>query len=166
MAHQFYDDIESTSASTVSTFKYFPQQHQEQEERLHPEEEPYTYKKKTKRRSKPFLPPISAVRRISWDNLSFDKNLERENSNHKKKASRSQKSSRMRGRNSGDSLNNTLRGSGNSFTGSNRSNPQESLNGRHNEEDKKTSSAVTIGRELFVVFILIIAGVFGSMAFQ
>jgi len=44
-------------------------------------------------------------------------------------------------------------------------NPQESLNGRHNEEAKKTSRALTIGRELFVVFILITAGVFGSMAY-
>lgn len=45
------------------------------------------------------------------------------------------------------------------------SNPQESLNGRHNEDDKKSTKAVIIGRELFIAFILITAGVFGSMSY-
>ena len=45
------------------------------------------------------------------------------------------------------------------------SNPQESLNGRHNEDDKKESKAVIIWRLLFVAFILVGAGVFGCVSF-
>lgn len=157
MASQYHSDVESTSASTVSTLRH-PQQNR-QEEDFQKEEQPQKYMKKKKRRSKPFLPPISSVRRISWDNISFDRDLYSSNGR-----SRSQKS--IKTRSSGNTLH-SFKGSAHSFSrsASSRSNPQESLNGRHNEEDKKSSKAVIIGRELFIIFILITAGVFGSMSY-
>ncbi len=170
------DDTESTSASTISTLNgKYPQQllqeyhFGEHEEQLHPEEyeeRPKYYKKNKKnrmqrRRNRPFLPPISAVRRISWDNCNLDRDGSNKTGNFSKdRHSRSTSNRAQRRRMSGGSFS-SLRGS--SIAGS--SNPQESLNGRHNEDDKKSSRAVTIGRELFVIFILITASVFGSMSY-
>ena len=164
----FKDDTESTSASTLSTMNGRNFHHQQQGHRSYSEQPTQKYKKKQKhKRTKSFLQPVSTVRQISWDNCSIS--VDRDNSseievNHEKsdRRGRSISSSRIRKRLSGN-FPNTLRGSGISMSGS--TNPQESLNGRHNEEDKKSSRAVTIGRELFIVFILITAAVFGSMSY-
>lgn len=45
-------------------------------------------------------------------------------------------------------------------------NPQDKLNGKYNEQDKKSSRAVIIGREIFIIFILAVAGVFGYLAYH
>jgi len=92
-------------------------------------------------------PPVSPVQRISFDNVAIEKlhtNIS--------KMSRGRMSSCSK-----ETLNAETRGSGSS------SNPHESLNGRHNEKDKDESRAVVLGRELFVAFILLVAGVFGCM---
>lgn len=169
------DDTESTSASTISTLNgRYPQrfqefQYAEHEEQLHPEqyeeEEPrqkYYKKNKMQRRSRPFLDPISAVRRISWDHCNLDRDGSNKTSNSRTDRRSGSTPNRVRRRRSGQSFS-SLRGSTSSAGGS--INPHESLNGRHNEDDKKSSRAVTIGRELFVVFILITASVFGSMSY-
>ena len=170
------DDTESTSVSTSSTLNgKYPQQllhvyqcdeHEEQLHREEYEERPKYYSKKNmkqtqQRRSRPFLPPISAVRRISWDSCNLDRDGSNKTSNSSNDRRSRSTTNRRRRRRSGESFN-SLRGS--TMT-SGSSNPQESLNGRHNEDDKKSSRAVTIGRELFVVFILITASVFGSMSY-
>jgi len=92
--------------------------------------------------------PKSLLRRICWDNC----NLENE---HRRTLSRKQLSAISR-----DTGNSGGSGSGSS------TNPQESLNGRHNEEDMNESKAIVIGREVFLGFILLIAGLFGYTSYN
>jgi hypothetical protein len=141
------NDSTSTSASTISTLT-----------RNHPHPQ-------TQLSSFPSASPISCVRRISRDNGCLE-NGEKRNMSHSRRRQIS-----LNSLNSNSNINSNKNISNKSISNKNISrknisnksnNPQESLNGRHNEEDKKSTRAVIIGRELFIAFILITAGVFGS----
>lgn len=145
-----HHDGESTSASTVSSSTLG--RHQQYRAPL-----PASADKASRRQS----PPISSVRRISWDNCKLDLDRDRRS----RSLSKRRKLNGIALNNGSCSIKSIHTGTNSGSIDGDSGNPQESLNGRHNEEDKKSSKAVIIGRELFVVFILITAGVFGSMSY-
>ena len=148
MVHNMNDDTHhdssSTSASTISTLN-LNRHHTIQTKK----------KPSSSSASSVSTSPVSAIRRISWDNNCLE-NDDKRNRSHSRR-----RQTGLNSLNSNTNINN--RNASHKTNMSIKSNnPQESLNGMHNEEDKKSTRAVIIGRELFIAFILITAGVFGS----
>ena len=146
--HHHQNDGESTSASTVSTLG-----------RQQPYRSPVPAS--ADKAARRISPPISSVRRISWDNCKLDLDRDRRS----RSLSKRRKLNGITLNNGSCSIKSIHTNTNSGSIDGDSGNPQESLNGRHNEEDKKSSKAVIIGREVFVVFILITAGVFGSMSY-
>lgn len=107
----------------------------------------YPSKKLNKSRA-PNSPALTGVKRITFDNVDIERP-------HNTESTDKTSYGRM-----SITFNSETEGTGSI------SNPQDNLNGRHNEKHKDESRAVFLWRVIFVGFILLVAGVFGGVFYD